>query len=62
MIKFSDNFEFSQTCVLSLVALPLALAGVSLLAISSYNKDYVLKQTGLLEQAIPVLLEAGHTL
>ena len=62
IIKFEGNFEFSQTGVLTSVAMPLAEAGVSLLALSTYNTDYVLIPTGQLEQAIQVLQEAGHTL
>ena len=62
MLKFEGTFDFSQTGVLASVTLPLAEAGISILAISTYNTDYVLIQTGQLEQAIQVLQEAGHTL
>lgn len=62
LLKFEGPFEFSQTGVLAAVALPLAEAGVSLLAISTYDTDYVLIQTNQLEQALRILQKAGHTL
>jgi len=61
ILKFKGIFEFSQTGVLASVALPLAEAGVSLLAISTYDTDYVLIQSEQLKQAIQWLQEAGHT-
>jgi hypothetical protein len=62
LLKFEGPFEFSQTGVLASVALPLAEAEVSLLAISTYDTDYVLIQTNQLEQALQILQKAGHTL
>jgi len=62
ILKFEGTFEFSQTGVLASVTLPLAEAGISLLAISTYDSDYVLIQTEQLERALQILQEAGHTL
>ena len=62
LLKFEGLFEFTLTGVLASVALPLAEAGISLLAISTYNTDYVLVQAGQLDAAIQVLTAAGHTI
>lgn len=62
LLKFEGPFEFTLTGVLVSVTLPLAEAGISLLAISTYDTDYVLVQAGQLDAAIQVLTAAGHTI
>jgi len=52
--------DFSLTGVLVSLAVPLAEAGVSIFAVSSYLTDYVLVPAEQLEVAIDALSVAGH--
>jgi hypothetical protein len=54
-------FAFSQTGVLASIATPLAAAGVSLFAISTFDTDYLLVKHDQLEHARAALVRAGHT-
>lgn len=54
--------DFALTGILASLAQPLAEAGVSLFALSTYNTDYVLVQEKNLERAIEALTAAGHHL
>lgn len=51
---------FSQTGVLLSLAEPLARAGVSLFAVSTYDTDYVLVGSRQLREAVVALRGAGH--
>ena len=62
LLRFEGPFDFTLIGVLVSVTLPLAKAGISLLAISTYDTDYVLVQAGQLDAAIQVLTAAGHTI
>lgn len=62
ILKFEGVFDFSQIGVLASVAQPLAEAGVSLLAISTYETDYILVQEEQLERTLQFLKEAGHSI
>ena len=53
--------DLSLTGVLASLAVPLAKAGVSIFAISTYDTDYVLVREGDLERAKRALVAAGHT-
>ena len=46
--------------ILAAIADPLAAAGVSIFAISTYDTDYVLVKAPELESALNVLRQAGH--
>jgi hypothetical protein len=46
--------------ILAAIADPLAAAGLSIFAISTYDTDYVLVKAGDLEKALGVLEQAGH--
>lgn len=46
--------------VLAAVAAPLAQAGISIFAISTYDTDYVLVKAGDLARAVAALERAGH--
>lgn len=46
--------------ILASIAAPLAEAGISIFAISTYDTDYVLVKAGNLEAAVRTLEEAGH--
>ena len=51
---------FDQVGVLASLARPLAEAGVSTFAVSTYDTDYLLVQEAELEAAIASLRSAGH--
>jgi hypothetical protein len=55
-------FPFSMVGVLSSVLAPLAGAGVSIFALSTFDTDYVLVKRESLETAIAALIGAGHQL
>lgn len=52
--------DFSIVGVLASVASPLAAAGISIFAVSTYDTDYVLVKGALLETATAALRKAGH--
>jgi uncharacterized protein len=54
--------DFGLTGILSSIALPLAEAGVSIFAVSTYNTDYVLVKQDKLSEAVAALQAAGHTI
>ena len=51
---------FSLTGILLAVAGPLADAGISIFAISTFDTDYLLVKTGDLEEAVSGLKAVGH--
>lgn len=53
-------FDFGAVGVLASVAAPLAAAGVSLFAFSTYDTDYVLVRGVQVEAALAALRAAGH--
>ena|SRR5687767_11334758 len=59
-LRFEGPFAFEETGVLASVTAPLAAAGVSLFALSTYDTDYVLVRDGDLARAVAALREAGH--
>jgi hypothetical protein len=54
-------FAFTEVGVLLQVAAPLAAAGISILAIATFDTDYVLVQEARLPRAVAELRSAGHT-
>ena len=52
--------DFNITGVLAALAAPLATAGISIFAVSTYDTDYVLVRDRELDRAVRVLREAGH--
>ena len=52
--------DLNMTGVLAGLATPLAAAGVSIFAVSTYDTDYVLVRKDDLDRAIRALREAGH--
>jgi hypothetical protein len=60
IFKLRGPFPFEMTGVLASVLNPLAEAGVSIFAFSTYDTDYVLVKDDQREKAIRALLEAGH--
>ena len=60
-IQAEGPFDFSLIGIMLSVTTPLAEAGISILAISSFDTDYVLVKDTNLANAITALINAGHT-
>lgn len=54
--------EFNQIGVLASLAGPLAQAGVSVFAISTFSTDYLLVKQSQLDQALAALEKVGHSI
>jgi hypothetical protein len=54
------TLDFGLTGILAALATPLAEAGVSIFAISTFNTDYVLVMGRDLDRAISALTAVGH--
>lgn len=52
--------DFGLTGILASIAAPLAEAGISMFAISTFDTDYVLVKAERLEDAVEALRRAGH--
>ena len=59
-LKVAGPLDFTLTGILVGLAAPLAQAGISIFAISTYDTDYVLVKEAKLESAVAVLSQAGH--
>ena len=59
-LKVEGLLEFSMTGVLAALAQPLAQAGVSIFAISTFDTDYILVKDAKLDAAVAALELAGH--
>lgn len=59
-LKVHGPLDFSQTRVLLSLVEPLAHAGISVFAISTYDTDYLLVKTARFPEAIKALQSAGH--
>lgn len=59
--KIDGPLDFGLTGILASVLDPLAKAGVSIFAISTYNTDYILVKEDRVAEAIQALERAGHT-
>jgi hypothetical protein len=60
MFKFQGPFAFTQTGILAAVLEPLAQARIGILAISTFDTDYVLVKGTEVASARDVLTEARH--
>ena len=60
VLKITGPLDFSLTGILVSVAKPLAEAGVSIFAVSTFDTDYVLVKEENLEKALRALTLAGH--
>ncbi len=60
MFKLQGPFDFALTGILKAVLDPLAVAGVGIFALSTYDTDYVLVQAHQLDEALSALRGAGH--
>ena len=59
-IAVDGTLDFALTGVLAALASPLAAAGVSIFAVSTYDTDYVLVKGDTLDRAVAALSAAGH--
>ncbi|MFN8586821.1 MAG: ACT domain-containing protein [Candidatus Eisenbacteria bacterium] len=59
-LELAGPIPFDETGVLAGLAAPLAAAGLSVFAISTYDTDLVLVREATLEAAIAALASAGH--
>jgi uncharacterized protein len=59
-VRVRGPLPFHLVGILAAIADPLAAAGLSIFAISTYDTDYVLVKSGQLEAALAVLQRAGH--
>jgi uncharacterized protein len=58
--RVAGTMDFSVVGVLAALSVPLARAGVSLFALSTFDTDYLLVKERNLEQAIIALTNEGH--
>jgi hypothetical protein len=56
------SLEFDQVGVLASLVEPLAQAGVSVFAISTFSTDYLLVKQSQLDQALAALEKVGHSI
>jgi uncharacterized protein len=61
VLKLVGPFPFTAVGVLASLATPLARAGISLLSIATYDTDYFMVKNDVFEDAVAVLVAAGHT-
>lgn len=61
-LRVAGPLDFNLTGVLASLANPLAEAGVSIFAISTYDTDYLLVREAALAAALAALRAAGHTI
>jgi len=59
-LRVAGRLDFSMTGVLASIAVPLAQAGVSIFAVSTFDTDYVLVRERELPAAVAALTAAGH--
>ena len=59
-LKVAGPLDFALTGILAAIAAPLADAGVSIFAVSTYDTDYVLVREAALPAAAEALRRAGH--
>jgi hypothetical protein len=60
-IKADGSFDFSVSGVHASLALPLAEAQISTLAVATYDTDHILVKDEELDHAVQVLKQVGHS-
>ena len=60
VFRVDGPLDFALTGILASIAAPLAQAGVSIFAISTFDTDYVLVKHEKVQQAVAALRAAGH--
>ncbi|HBL29029.1 MAG TPA: ACT domain-containing protein [Acidobacteria bacterium] len=61
-LRVDGTLDFALTGILASLATPLAEAGVSLFAVSTFDTDYILVRAKDLDAACSALAAAGHSL
>ena len=59
-LKVLGPLDFGLTGILASLTAPLAEAGISIFAISTYDTDYIMVKAVDLERAVAVLSSSGH--
>ena len=59
-MRVAGTLEFHLTGILASLASPLAEAGISIFALSTFDTDHLLVKEGVLEPAIHTLKAEGH--
>jgi hypothetical protein len=62
VLKLQGPFAFTEVGVLLRLLQPLAAAGLGIMAVSTFDTDYVLVKSACLPQAEAALIAAGYTL
>ena len=62
VLKLRGPFAFDDVGILASFAAPLAAAGISLFAVSTFDTDYILIKSAALPAALTALRAAGHVL
>jgi hypothetical protein len=60
LLRIDSKITFELTGIVASIAVPLADAGISIFAVSSFDTDYFLISHREIEQAIMMLESAGH--
>ena len=60
MLAVRGPLDLNIVGVLAGLATPLATAGISIFAVSTYDTDYVLVRNDDLDRAVRVLRDVGH--
>jgi uncharacterized protein len=61
MLKVAGTLDFALTGILSALTVPLADAGISIFALSTFDTDYLMVRAERLADAVITLRAAGHT-
>ena len=59
-LKVGGPLDFSLTGILSSLTIPLAQAGISVLALSTFDTDYLLVKEAHVDRAVQKLSQAGY--
>ncbi len=59
-MRVAGRLEFSLVGILAAVVSPLADAGIPVLAISTFDTDYLLVKEQTFDRAVSILRAAGH--
>jgi uncharacterized protein len=62
LLKMHGPLQFAEVGVLASFTVPLASAGISLFAVSTFDTDYILVKTTTLDAACEALVAMGHEL
>jgi len=59
-LRVAGPLDFALVGILTRLTAPLAAAGISIFALSTFDTDYVLVRAGDLDAAVSTLRDAGH--